>query len=289
MLVSIKNDKIRVSVDTLGAQIMSIQGSDSCEYLWQGDEKYWADLAPLLFPFIARLYGEKYIYKGKTYNLPIHGFAAKMEFTPQVTENTITMVLKSSDETLSCYPFPFTLTVNFILDDTTLRVSHIVSNCGADTMYFGLGGHPGFRVPLMECEDFEDYTLEFSRPCYPDRVSFTQQVLLSGQTTPYPLQDNTKISLRHSLFDDDAIILQNTARQVTLASPKGRRITMDFADFPYFGIWHMPKTNAPYVCLEPWSSLPGRQDVIEDLSCRSDLISLTPGKTHTATWSVTIK
>ena len=64
---------------------------------------------------------------------------------------------------------------------------------------------------------------------------------------------------------------------------------MDFADFPYFGIWHMPKTDAPYVCLEPWSSLPGRQDITEDLSCRSDLISLAPGKEYTATWSVTLK
>ena len=288
MLVSIKNEKIQLTVDTLGAQIMGIQSVDGCEYLWQGDEKYWSDRAPLLFPFIARLYGEKYTYRGKEYKLPIHGFAAHMEFTHQLSCNTLTMVLKSSEETLSCYPFPFTLTVNFVLEDATLRVCHRVTNCGTDTMYFGLGGHPGFRVPLMEGEVFDDYKLEFSNPCHPDRVLFTQQVLVSGQTMPYKLQDNQRIDLRHDLFDEDAIILQNTARQLTLTGPTGRGVTMDFSDFPYFGIWHMPKTDAPYVCLEPWSSLPGRQDITEDLSCRSDLISLAPNSDYTAIWSVRI-
>ena len=29
-------------------------------------------------------------------------------------------------------------------------------------MYFGLGGHPGFNVPLEAGLSFEDYCLEFS-------------------------------------------------------------------------------------------------------------------------------
>lgn len=289
MLLSIKNKQLQLTVDTLGAQIMSIQSTDGCEYLWQGDKTYWSDRSPLLFPFIGRLYGEKYTCMGKEYPLPIHGFAAHMEFTPQVNGNALTMVLNSSGETLKCYPFPFVLTVTFTLEGSKLLVHHRVSNTGRNTMYFGLGGHPGFRVPLAEGEAFESYSLEFSAPCFPDRVLFTEQVLLSGQTAPYKLENDKCIPLCHGLFDEDAIILQNTAPQVTLAGPKGRSVTLEFGDFPYFGIWHMPKTDAPYVCLEPWSSLPGRQDIIEDFACRSDLITLAPGKEYTATWSVTIK
>ena len=289
MLLSIKNKQLQLTVDTLGAQIMSIQSTDGCEYLWQGDKTYWSDRSPLLFPFIGRLYGEKYTCMGKEYPLPIHGFAAHMEFTPQVNGNALTMVLNSSGETLKCYPFPFVLTVTFTLEDSKLLVHHRVSNTGSNTMYFGLGGHPGFRVPLAAGEAFESYSLEFSAPCFPDRVLFTEQVLLSGQTAPYKLENDKCIPLCHGLFDEDAIILQNTAPQVTLAGPKGRSVTLEFGDFPYFGIWHMPKTDAPYVCLEPWSSLPGRQDIIEDFACRSDLITLAPGKEYTATWSVTIK
>lgn len=288
MEITIQNQYLQVSIDTLGAQLMSIR-TENCEYLWQGDEAYWKDRSPLLFPFIARLYGGKYTFQGTEYNLPTHGFASKMEFTARVSENAVTMELHSSEETLKCYPFPFILTVTYALEGAALHVRHSVRNIGETTMYFGLGGHPGFRVPLTEGEAFEDYTLAFSAPCLPDRVGFTQQVLLSGQNTPYPLKNGREIPLSHKLFDNDAIILQNTARQVTLRGPKGRSITMDFADFPYFGIWHRPQTDAPYVCLEPWSSLPGRQDAMEDLSCRSDLIALAPGQEHTATWSVTVE
>ena len=57
---------------------------------------------------------------------------------------------------------------------------------------------------------------------------------------------------------------------------------------PYLGMWHVPNTDAPYLCIEPWSSLPARQNVVEDFACKSDLIQLGPGKTYINTWSITI-
>ena len=50
----------------------------------------------------------------------------------------------------------------------------------------------------------------------------------------------------------------------------------------------MPHTDAPYVCIEPWSSLPSRQDVVEELSGKSDLIHLAPGAEYENTWSIAI-
>lgn len=91
------------------------------------------------------------------------------------------------------------------------------------------------------------------------------------------------------MFDDDAIILKNMAREITLRSmASDRAVTVSYPDMSYLGIWHWPKTDAPYVCIEPWSSLPGRQDVVEELSCKSDLVHLTPGNTYHNTWSITI-
>ena len=51
---------------------------------------------------------------------------------------------------------------------------------------------------------------------------------------------------------------------------------------------HMPHTDAPYVCIEPWASLPSRQDVVEELSCKSDLIHIAPGAEYENTWSIAI-
>ena len=72
-----------------------------------------------------------------------------------------------------------------------------------------------------------------------------------------------------------------------LASDKGNRaVTLIAPDLPVYGFWHMPRTDAPYICLEPWSSLPSRQDVVEDLETQEDLICLEAGKAYLTTWSL---
>ena len=77
MLITLENGLLRLTVDTLGAQMMSLQRGGQ-EYLWQGDPKYWSDRAPTLFPFIARLTNNSYRYKGKTYLLAMNGQTGKM-------------------------------------------------------------------------------------------------------------------------------------------------------------------------------------------------------------------
>ena len=53
-------------------------------------------------------------------------------------------------------------------------------------------------------------------------------------------------------------------------------------------IWHMPFTDAPYVCIEPWSALPSRKGRIEDLSEQPNLVHLPAGKRYENTWSIEI-
>lgn len=290
MLITIENEKIKMTVDTLGAQMMNLQSAGGTEYLWQGDPAYWADRSPVLFPFIGRLTGNSYQYQGKVYPMGIHGFAAASEFSPvEQKTDSVTLELCSTQQTKEQYPFDFSLKIMYALRDNTLKITYIVNNPGSCSMPFGIGGHPGFNVPLVNGERFEDYTLTFSQACQPDRVGFTPQVYLSGVDEAYPLQDGNKIPLRHDLFDEDAIILKNMAREVTLKSDiSGHGVTVSYPDMPYLGIWHWPKTDAPYVCIEPWTSLPSRQDVVEEFSCKSDMLQLAPGKTYDTTWTVTV-
>lgn len=291
MLFTLKNEKISVKVDTMGAQMMSLQSADGTEYLWQGDPDYWSDRAPNLFPFVGRLTNNSYQYMGRTYSMGIHGFAASMQFEAvNQTEDCLTLELNSSLLTLVQYPFDFRFRIQYRLCGSTLNVTYQVHNLGQNTMPFGIGGHPGFNVPLVGTEQFEDYELEFACPCQPDRVGFSPSVFLSGHDEAYPLRENRFIDLKHSLFDEDAVILKNMAREVTLRSKRsGRGVTVSYPDLPYLGIWHWPKTDAPYVCIEPWSSLPSRQDVVEEFSCKSDLVHLAAGKTYETAWSVTAR
>lgn len=290
-MYSLKNAYLTVTVAGRGAELQSILGADGTEYLWQGNPVYWADRALNIFPYVARLTGGTYSMDGRQYAMSIHGFAAGSEFAPCLDTGTeLVLELSDSPETYGQYPRHFRFRIRYVLEDRTLRITYRVENRDERTMYFGLGGHPGFCVPLENGLRFEDYRLRFDRPCRPQRVEFTPDCFRTGGCTAYPLQDGQVLPLRHELFDDDAIVLQEMAHQVTLeAENGGRSVTVSYPDMPYLGIWHRPRTDAPYVCLEPWCSLPSKAGIHTVFEEQEDLLRLEPGKTYENTWEITIR
>lgn len=287
---TLRNEKIQLSVETLGAQMTSLKSADGTEYLWQGDPQYWQDHAPILFPFIGRLTNDSYSLGGKVYPMTIHGFASECNFAVvESDEKRLVLELTDSEATRKQYPFSFAFQIIYALNDNRVDITFSIQNKSDRNMPFAVGGHPGFNVPLEAGEVFEDYSITFFPPCQPDRVGFTPAVYLSGHDERYPLAEDARIQLHHDLFDEDAVILKNMSREVTLRSQKsGRGVRISYPDFPYLGIWHWPKTDLPYVCIEPWSSLPSRQDVVEDFCCKSDMIQLPKDKTYQTTWSITV-
>lgn len=286
MLYRIHNNHLRVEISSAGAELRSIRGCDGTEYLWQGDPRYWEDRAPNIFPYVARLTNGCCTYQGKTYHLPIHGFAPTAEYSVDaLSESSVTFLLESTPELLEMYPFRFRFFIRYYLEDDTLHVELRVENKDEKTMYFGLGGHPGINAPLEEGLKFEDYHLEFPE-CSLRRVEFTPACFITGREDPFPLEKG-RYPLRHDMFDDDAIVVKGHPGQVTLRSDRSSRgVTLIAPDLPVYGFWHMPKTDAPYICLEPWSSLPSRQDVVEDLETQADLIRLSAGHVYSTTWSL---
>lgn len=289
MLLTIDNGILSLTVDTMGAQMMSLKRLET-EYLWQGDPKYWGDRAPILFPFIARLTNDSYRYQGKIYPMNIHGFANASEFTVKTHDaDTLVLALSSNEITLRQYPFIFELNVIFRLERDSLMITYHVENRSDCVMPFGIGGHPGFCVPVCAHEKFDDYYLSFSQECRPDRVGFTSSLFLSGHDEEYPLENGRILRLSHELFDEDAVVLKNMAREVTLCSTtSSHRITVSYPQMPYLGVWHWPHTDAPYVCIEPWSSLPSRQGVVEEFICKSDMVQLESNGVYDNTWTITI-
>lgn len=289
MEYQIKNGSIQLLISDIGAELQSIK-KDGTEYLWNGDEKYWKERSPILFPYVGRFTEGKYLLSGKEYEMDIHGFARKLRY--QVVykeEDTITFELRDNEETYGMYPYHFILQVSYTLRDNEIVVASRVSNCSRETMYFGFGGHPGFMVPLEEGLTFSDYYLEFGCAARPERVGHTPACFVSGMNTEFALEEGKRLPLAHSLFDDDAIVLRHMADEVTLKSQKGsRQVKVSYPDMPYLGIWHAPRTEAPYVCIEPWTSLPSRQDIVEEFQCKSDLIRLTAGEQYVNTWSITV-
>lgn len=291
---SLDNGVLSVRVSSIGGQLLSVK-KDGKEYLWQGDPAFWEDRAPNLFPYIARLTKGTYTVHGKEYHLPIHGFLPAAEMKAEAQEESLLVLRLDADEsTLACYPFVFTLRIRYELNQDTLRIAYEVENGGEEDMYFGIGGHPGFQAPLEDGLSFEDYFLEFesegqsgtdAQP--PVRIGFSPTCFLNGKDEPWPLEKGCRIPLRHDLFDDDAIVLSHTPKTVVLRSEKGGRgVRVRFPQMPYIGFWHAVKKPAPYVCIEPWSSLPSRQDVVEELSEQPGLIHLEGKGVYRNLWSI---
>ena len=290
MLYTIQNSQLCVTIDSLGAQLMSITAADGTEYLWGGDEAYWRNRAPNLFPYVGRLTEGRCTYGGKSYEMTRHGFANRTQFSAlESGADHITLHMEDSGETRADYPFAFAFDLVYALSGSTLSVTYRVTNRDGKEMYFGLGAHPGFRVPLEPGKAFTDYRLTFAQPCQPWQVLMSDDYLINGQEAPYPLEGGRSMPLRHDLFDHDAIILKNMDRTVTLSAGEGSRgVTVSYPRMRYLGVWHKPESDAPYVCLEPWLSLPSRHGVVEDLSQQNDLMALCPGETYENRWTVTI-
>ena len=289
-LISIHNEVLTVTLDATGAVLHSIQ-KEGLEYLWQGNPTYWARRDANLFPYVGRLTDGAYLLDGKRYPMTIHGFCIGTDF--QVTaqgEDFARFTLESSGKTLAMYPFRFAFHVEYRLEGSRIRKTCLVENRDDREMYFGLGGPPGFQVPIGGCGAFDDWQLVFSRECAPVRVNLDPaNYRLAGTEEPFPTQNGTTIPLTHSLFDLDAVVLKDMAREVCICSPKSEHsVRVSYPDMPFLGLWHAPKTDAPYVCIEPWVSLPSHSAYVEDLAKQEYLIHLPAGETYRNTLCITL-
>ena len=291
MIYTIENKKLKVSVDTAGAQLQSVYSKDTnTEYLWQGDKAYWGGRAYNLFPFIGRMYKNVYYYDGKEYKSRTHGVARYFLFRLEERSATrLTMLLTENEDTLQEYPFRFEYRVHFELKDNVLTVRQQVTNTDDKTLICAFGGHPGINVPF-DGGNFEDYYLEFSEKTNVQRWPFSNVApLMDGKSAPYALKDGIKLPLRHDLFDVDAVVLSNTSRCVSYRSDKtDRYVTTRYDDFKYIGFWHPAKTDAPFVCFEPWSALPATEGFHDDLETKADMTHVAPNQSAQASYTIEI-
>lgn len=290
-MIELENDSLRVKISETGGKLRSIYGKEAAlEYLWQGDPAYWKGTAPNLFPFIGRLFGKRYLLDGRSYDMNIHGFLSGLPM--QILsrqQNSVLLAAEDNEQTRTVYPYRFRVLLHYVLEENRLQIRFTVENRSERSLYFGVGGHPGFRVPLEAGLDFSDYRLSFDEPCRPMLVNFSQDVLCTGIRTPYPLQNERVLPLCHDLFTQDAIVLANAPRKVTLSSPRGSHgVCVEYPQMPYVGFWHTPNTDAPFVCIEPWSMLPGREGVLEELPHMADVCSAGPGGQAENIWSISV-
>lgn len=254
MAVKLENEFLCVEIAEKGAEVTRIYDkTEDNEILWEGNPVYWKRHSPVLFPNVGKTYKNRVLINGTQYPTSQHGFARDNEFTCiEAANEKASFMFRSSEETKEVYPFDFELHINYKLNKKELTVEWQVKNCGDETMYFTIGGHPAFRFAKPE-ETKADYVLKvpgkekleyvlIDISCGCANVDEVHTLQLSEET--YPLSDE--------LFAKDALVVDNgQIEEAWLCHKDGTPyVGVRSAGFPNYGIWSVE--GAPFVCLEPW-------------------------------------
>ena len=245
MKITLSNLEFTATINTFGAELISLKNSNNKEYIWDGNPDYWGKHSPILFPIVGSLRDNSYSFNTTFYQLPRHGFAREMEFDIiEKNDDKVVFSLQQSAITLEKYPFKFELQISYTLTNSVLKVGFKVINKNTVTMPFSIGAHPAFTLP----NNFENYELLFEKS-ENLVVSKLENDLISISTYSLPLV-NSSLPLTYSLFENDALIFKTIeSKSVTITENKIPFLKVIYNDFPSLGIW--TKSKAPFICIEP--------------------------------------
>lgn len=220
---------------------------------------------PILFPICGNLPDNTYTYQGKQYTLKQHGFARDLpwDVTEQVTNNlvSLTLTLKSNDQTRAVYPFDFQLSFTYQLKGDTLEIQQRYTNHSTEPMPFSSGFHPYFFTS-------DKSQLEFEIPASEYQDQITKEVHPFSGTFDLS-RDELDLAFRQ---------ITGTAASIT---DRGRRlkITLNYSDF-YSTLVFWTVKGKDFYCLEPWSAPRNALNTGENLT------KLAPGATLEASFRI---
>ena len=279
MYYKIENEYLTCEINDMGAELHSLKSKENGkEYIWPGKPEIWYGQAPILFPVIGQLNGDRYFYNGTEYNLQKHGFARKMLFSlKEKADSKIVFALESSEETLKKYPWEFELTATFELIGKSIKNTLCVVNKSNKKMYFSIGAHPAFNCKLGDIIEFES-----PETICTERIDKTNMLM----DKKFPLLNNEKeIVITKEIFEPDALILSGM-KSKKLRLKGENEIEFTFGDCPVLGIWAKP--GAPYVCIEPWHGINDSHEVKKDISEKREICSLEAGEKFIFPWKAEI-
>ena len=295
-IISISSNSLTASIDTMGAQLMSLRKGES-EYLWQGDSNWWPRRAPILFPIVGVLKDSKAESAEGTISLARHGLARLNEFeVVEKNNSSVTLQLTSTEETRKSYPYDFELRLIFSVTGDTLTQTYEVTNPASVVLPFTLGAHPAFNIPIpgVEASSLDQYHLSFTRSWTSYGPSITDDGLCDYTTPQRLIVNSDTLPLSWELIDrEKTITLENVPdRRITLAASteapsEAHGIQIDFEGFDYLGIWSAAP-GCPFVALEPWCGIADTVDCDGIFEHKPGIISLEPGQSIAKTLSIKV-
>lgn len=273
--ITIASNGLTAKIARLGAELVSLTDKDCRELMSEGDPAYWTGRAPILFPIVGRLNGDRYTLDGARYTLPQHGFARRSEFAiAEQSGGHVRLRLTDSPATREAYPFAFVLEMDFVLDGVALAMTATIRNPGPAPLPASFGYHPAFAWPLPYDAAKADHRIVFDRDEPAELCAITPDGLIDG-VTPSPVTGDT-LPLSDALFDRGALIWDRLeSRSLHYGASVGRALEMDFPDTAWLGVWTKP--GAGFVCIEPWAGMADAVGYDGDFRDRPGVFEIAPG------------
>ncbi|WP_238162521.1 aldose epimerase [Cohnella sp. AR92] len=194
---------------------------------------------PILFPICGQLVGGQYEWEGETYKMRNHGVArtSAWEVIEESAEGgaSLTLGLKSNEETRASYPFDFELRFTYRLTEGKLSIEQSYRNLSDRGMPVQTGFHPYFATG-------ENKKLRYS--------SDATKYLDYNDNAVKPFQGEVDLS---ALVESVALL---DARTASVSFPLGEEgtVRLDYSpEFDKVVLWSVQ--GKPFVCVEPWTAL----------------------------------
>ena len=189
------------------------------------------------------------------------------------------------------YPYEFKAIIRYRLMEDSLIVQWEIVNENKEEMYFSIGAHPAFKVPLVENETIEDYQLNFIPAANKNVMEYElKNSLIHEKGTA---NDLSTIQLKNSLFAHDALIYSNIDQITLVSNQSDHGVEVMFEGFPFVGIWskymETDGTIAPFVCIEPWYGIADTYDTTGNLKEKFGVNKLKPRETFQAEYIMKFK
>ena len=281
-MITLKNECMTVTISTLGAEMQTVTAANGTEYLWHGDPAWWSGRAPVLFPICGRLPEGKYRLNGKEYELDMHGFARRSEFTVEsATDTEAVFLLCDSEQTRERYPFTFEFRVHYVLRGDSVDITYTIKNTGDGTMYASVGSHEAYACP----EGLSAYDVVFEK-----EEPLNSYIVGNGiEHETFAVEaPNGVVSLKDDYFVPDALGFRNLqSKSVELRNRQtGRGVRVHYPDAESLLIWSKP--GAPYVCIEPWCGFATWVDFDGEFPEKEGIRHIAGGDTLRAAHTITL-
>lgn len=248
------------------------------ELVWPGEDKVWADSAPVLFPVVGWT-RDGILVDGRRYPLGLHGFARSEDFVvAEQGADRVRLRLAANERTRALYPFEFTFEIEYAIENNNLSMVIEVTNEDAGPLPYACGLHPGFSWPLPGARG--PHVVRFDAPERAEAPVIAPGGLFSERLRPIPLRGR-EIDLTPDLFEEALCFLDANSSGLEFASADGAAsLRMELDNFPHLALWSRSVNGlgAPFLCLEAWTGHGDPEGFEGDVFDKPSMRVLAPGE-----------